>query len=188
MKDKKRLIYRGAIFLLPNRNSTIIQSYCYVISNYINSSLRRTNSTAPTVLIDLRNTLETNYLVLSMTHGNKTGSALLMFGETSEMSEEKGGCNHRTPRGDGVRKRDLGSQWLSVVSPFSPATIPPSGGITFFVILVTCISLLIHPPPDWIFSISLSLSFSCSHAGKISIPHSQINTSLIPSSEYRDRE
>lgn len=64
-------------------------------------------------------------------------------------AEKKGGCNHRKPRGD-ARKRGLRSQWLSVASSFSLVTVPPSARITFFVILVTCISLFLALtcPPD----------------------------------------
>jgi len=51
----------------------VVQSCRYVISNFIRSFLRHTNSEVPTVLIDLWNIIETNYLVLSMTHGNITG-------------------------------------------------------------------------------------------------------------------
>lgn len=108
-------------------------------------SLRYTNSEESDVLIDLWNTTGTNYLVLSATHGNMRPPSLppsLSVQKAFRDAAEKGGCNHRTPRGDGARKRGLRSQWLSVASSFSLATGSPSDGITFFVIPVTCISLL----------------------------------------------
>lgn len=111
--------------------------------------------------------------------------------------EGKGGCNHWTPRGDGARKRGLRSQWLSVASSFSPATGPPSDGITFFVILVTCISLswpTLYLPRRWAVPF---LSFALTQRGVARLERtffssrrlfSRINTRLIPSPEYRDRE
>lgn len=126
-----------------------------------------------------------------MTHGNINGGfAPFVSGESSEMSEEKGGCNHRTPRGDGARKRGLRSQWLSVASPFSPATRPlRQAGLPFlsFLSRVSRSWPILPTGPSLPF---LSLSFSRSHSGKNfhspeSFSHSQINTWLIPSSESR---
>lgn len=84
---------------------------------------------ASTVLIDLRNWSKLFGIVDDTWEYNSLSACVW---EPSEMSVEKGGCNHRTPRGDGARKRDLESQWVSVASPFSPATVGPrQAGLPF---------------------------------------------------------
>lgn len=116
--------------------------------------------------------------------GREGGHDLPSFvsGEPSEMSREKGGCNHRTPRGDGARKRGLGSQWLSAASPFSPATGPPVRRDYLF-----CHSCHVYLSPATGPVLSF-ISTQSRRKKKTSISplfrHSrQINTWLIPSSE-----
>lgn len=89
------------------------------------------NYEVPTVLIDLWNTIETNYLVLSMAHGNITGIFFRLYLESSEMLEAMGSCNHRMPRGmvQGNRVFEVNGSLSHLHSPLRPGL--PSGGITF---------------------------------------------------------
>ncbi|XP_011633933.1 uncharacterized protein LOC105425074 [Pogonomyrmex barbatus] len=73
---------------------------------------------------------------------------LFVARKPSEMLQEKDGCNHRTPRGDGKVQGNVISEVNGSLSCLRPPLRPgpPSGGIIFFVILVTCISFLTYPP------------------------------------------
>lgn len=114
------------------------------------------NSGVSMALIDLRNAIETNYLVLSMTHGNIRGGGRGELPSLVFSSESLRRCRGRRvdviigrlggmAQGNGVLEVNGSPPCLR--SPLRPGPSPPhpSDGITFFVILVTCISLSRDP-------------------------------------------
>lgn len=89
----------------------------------LSEPLSRINSQESDMLIDLWNTSETNYLVLSATHGGIPGSP---FGpEPTVASGGRVDIIIGRPKGWYRETKVFRSQWLSVASSFSLATEPP---------------------------------------------------------------
>jgi len=146
----------------------VVQSCRYVISNFIRSFLRHTNSEVPTVLIDLWNIIETNYLVLSMTHGNITGPPFACVRRGLRRCRRRRvnviiGRPGGMVQGNGILK--VNGSLSQLRSPLRPS--PRQAGLPF-------LSFLSRVSLSWpILPIELSVSLFLFrfYAGKISISH-----------------